>query len=143
MECYQYTADGYYFSTDDDYGLLPNNATYVAPNFKDGFIPRWTGDAWELIENHKERQGYVNGEPFVVHEYGPLPEGWSDEPPEVDSMATRRDEIYARLAEIDLASVRPLRAVTTGEATEFDQQRLAELDREASDLRAELATLND
>jgi hypothetical protein len=53
----------------------------------------------------------------------------------------RKAEILARLAEIDAASVRPLRAIAEGNATDFDRQKLASLDGEAATLRAELAGL--
>ena len=79
---YQYTADGYYAGAAEDYGLLPNNATYTAPTIRDGHIPRWNGTAWEQVENHKGREGYVDGRPHTVQSYGPLPTGWSDTPPE-------------------------------------------------------------
>jgi hypothetical protein len=53
----------------------------------------------------------------------------------------RKAEILARLAAIDLASIRPLRAVADGNATSFDTGKLASLDAEAAELRAELAGL--
>jgi hypothetical protein len=53
----------------------------------------------------------------------------------------RKTAILARLAEIDLLSIRPLRAVADGSATDFDRQKLATLDAEAAELRAELAGL--
>jgi hypothetical protein len=53
----------------------------------------------------------------------------------------RRAEILARLAEIDAASVRPLRAIAQGEAVQADHDKLAALDAEAAALRAELAAL--
>lgn len=78
---YQYTADGYYAGEVEDYGLLPNNATRTAPTLQDGHIPRWTGTAWESVENHKGKEGYVDGKPSKIKDYGPLPAGWSDTPP--------------------------------------------------------------
>jgi hypothetical protein len=51
----------------------------------------------------------------------------------------RKAEIQARLAEIDTASIRPLRAVADNTATDFDRQKLADLEAEAAALRAELA----
>ena len=81
VKCYQYTADGYYAGEVDDYGILPNNATYTAPTLKKGFIPCWNGKKWEQVEDHKGESGYVNGQPHTINEYGPLPEGWSDTPP--------------------------------------------------------------
>lgn len=50
-------------------------------------------------------------------------------------------EIKARLSVIDSESVRPLRAVANGEATKYDTEKLAALDAEAAQLRAELAAL--
>ena len=80
-KAYQYTADGYYAGEIEDYGLLPNNATRTAPTVVDGKVPRWTGSKWEQVEDHKGKSGYVNGQPHTINAYGPLPEGWSTEPP--------------------------------------------------------------
>jgi hypothetical protein len=55
--------------------------------------------------------------------------------------AMRRAEILARLAEIDAASVRPLRAIAQGDTVQADHDRLAALDAEAASLRTELAGL--
>lgn len=79
---YQFTASGYYAGPVEDYGLLPNNATYEAPPEKEGFIPRWNGESWDLEENHVGETGYLNGVYTVIKDYGPLPEGWSTSPPE-------------------------------------------------------------
>lgn len=54
---------------------------------------------------------------------------------------TRPVEIKARLAQIDLDSVRPLRAILANTATQQDSDKLAALDAEAESLRAELAAL--
>ena len=78
---YQYDANGYYVGAVEDYGLLPNNATPEAPEIQEGFIPRWDGKSWEQVEDHKGREGYLNGERHTIEEYGPLPDGWSDTPP--------------------------------------------------------------
>lgn len=81
LKYYQYTSDGYYAGEVEDYGLLPNNATRTVPTIVEGFVPRWTGNNWEQVEDHKGKSGYVNGQPHEVKEYGPLPAGWSDTPP--------------------------------------------------------------
>ena len=52
-------------------------------------------------------------------------------------------EIKSRLLEIDLESVRPLRAKASGAATPKDDVKLAALEQEAGALRAELAGLNE
>jgi hypothetical protein len=142
---YQYDASGYFAGAIDDYGgPLPNNATRAAPALKDGCIPRWNGTAWEQVENHQGQEGYLNGEPHTIKDYGPLPKGWSDTPPPPtgEELAARRvAEIKAELAEIDLQSIRPLRAITKGVATDEDTLKLAGLEGRAEELRAELAEL--
>lgn len=55
--------------------------------------------------------------------------------------ATRSVEIKARLAQIDLDSVRPLRAILANTAAQQDRNKLEALDAEAAILRAELAAL--
>jgi len=64
------------------------------------------------------------------------------DPPAADPAIARRTAIAARLAAIDLLSVRPLRAVAAGAATDDDRTRLKALDDEAAGLRVELAALN-
>ena len=125
VKCYQYTADGYYAGEVDDYGILPNNATRTAPTLKKGFVPRWMGEKWEQVEDHKGKSGYVNGQPHEVKEYGPLPEGWSDTPPPLTteelmiSLRSQRNTSIADsdnyllpdypISESDLASVKAYR----------------------------------
>ena len=92
VKCYQYTADGYYAGEAEDYGLLPNNATHTAPTVAEGKIPRWDGEKWEQVEDHKGKSGYVNGQPHEIKEYGPLPDGWSITPP-----APTNEELFDRL----------------------------------------------
>lgn len=91
-KAYQYTADGYYAGEVDDYGILPNNATYTAPTLKKGFVPCWDGKKWGQVEDHKGESGYVNGQPHTINEYGPLPDGWSETPPPPTT-----EELFARL----------------------------------------------
>lgn len=59
----------------------------------------------------------------------------------VQSTEERVVELRAHLTQIDMDSVRPLRAVAAGTATDFDLQKLAELDAEAAVLRDELRGL--
>jgi hypothetical protein len=73
------------------------------------------------------RQGYV------------IVEDAPSEP--VDPVAARRLAILDRLAIIDQASVRSLRAALAGTATDEDRAKIAALDAEAQVLRAELAAL--
>ena len=141
---YQYNASGYYVGPIEDYGLLPSNATYTAPTENAGYVPHWTGSAWELVEDHKGKSGYVNGQPHTINEYGPLPDGWSDTPPPLsgeDLRIERKMTTISRLAQIDSESIRPLRAKLSGTATADDDARILALENEASQLREELARI--
>lgn len=65
-KCYQYTADGYFAGEAEDYGLLPNNATYTVPPAGpwERVWPRCVDDVWEMVEDHRER-----AEPYFALEY--------------------------------------------------------------------------
>lgn len=76
----------------------------------------------------------------VAGEFGPVAEYDGPSAEEI-AKQKRKQEIIARLAAIDAASVRPLRAVADGTATDFDRQKLAALEAEAATLRAELQGL--
>lgn len=57
--CYQYDAGGFYkgmYRMQEDPKspgsfLLPKNATRERPSMKEGFIPRWNGEAWDLVDS--------------------------------------------------------------------------------------------
>lgn len=51
----------------------------------------------------------------------------------------RRGRILSELDMIDQKAIRPLRAILAGLGTDDDQERLAELERQAEELRAELS----
>ncbi|MEX2444513.1 MAG: hypothetical protein WD492_12970 [Alkalispirochaeta sp.] len=53
----------------------------------------------------------------------------------------KKSVFMARLSEIDNETTRPLRAVAAGVDTEYDRQRLTDLENEAASIRAELAAL--
>ena len=105
---------------------------------------------YALIENGIVKQvqpytqvGFVEVPDYVC--YGMVDNGdgtftVSDKDP-VALAEKRVAEIYTRLSEIDVESVRPIRAVTAGTATAFDTDKLAALDTEAEALRLELASL--
>lgn len=79
---YMYDVDGYYMGKyDDPSPYLANRATYTAPELKAGFIPRWDGEKWSLIETHKGESGFVGDTPITIDYHGPLPDGFTKEPP--------------------------------------------------------------
>jgi hypothetical protein len=56
-----------------------------------------------------------------------------------DYTPDRKSIILGELAQIDKDSIRPLRAMADNAVTDFDRQKLAQLDARAAELRAELA----
>lgn len=109
-----------------------------------------TGVIAELwaYENDAPENAYRHGDGFVPIPPDPMPHvGWlfdgetATEIEPVITAAQRIAEITARLTEIDLASVRALRASVAGTATEDDAAQLAALEAEAAALRAERAGL--
>lgn len=108
---YQYDVSGYYVGKGEDFGRLPNNATHTAPELQDGFIPHWTGKAWKQVENNVGKEGYVNGEPFTIKDYGALPDGWSDtapEPTEEEKYFEEKKAIEDKYANGDIATFKNL-----------------------------------
>lgn len=82
ITAYQHDARGYYlYPFKYPAGPIPAGCVADAPPENEGFIPKWTGATWELVENHKSERGWINGEPFEIKDYGPYPEGWSSTPP--------------------------------------------------------------
>lgn len=64
--------------------IAPDNALRVAPERQDGFWPVLNAEktAWDLVPDHRGQRGWLRGDPVVVAELGPLPEGWTRTPPE-------------------------------------------------------------
>ena len=54
------------------------------PTAPEGYHTGWDAEKkeWVDLENHIGKQGWVDGEPVTIKEFGPLPDGWSDTPPE-------------------------------------------------------------
>ncbi len=61
----------------------PQNALRLAPPARSGHWPvlNSAGDGWELREDHRGDEGFINGVPARVESLGPLPPGWSGAPP--------------------------------------------------------------
>ncbi|MCL1888877.1 MAG: hypothetical protein FWF99_00030 [Desulfovibrionaceae bacterium] len=133
--------------------LPPENALRGnAPEIIPGFWPCEKNGKWVQVEDHRkddgqeraDRQGYMNGEPYTIKDIGPLPEGWSEDPPPPtpeDQAAQRKVEIMDRMFALDMESIRPLRAVADGIATDFDREKLDAIEAEVAALRAELSGL--
>lgn len=136
----------YTHSLDATPGTVPpvNALRGKKPTAKVGYHPGEENGKWISLEDHRGEKGYLDGQPHTISDFGPLPDGWSTTPlppTQEEHTAQRRAEIMSRLTSIDAESVRPLRAIASGENTEADHNKLAVLDKEAEALRDELATL--
>lgn len=60
---------------------------------------------------------------------------------EVIPIKNEQAEIFAKLEELDLQAVRPLRAIVAGTATETDRQKLSEIETEVKKLRKEIGII--
>lgn len=90
---YQHDMHGYYAGEIEDFGgPLPNNSTRARPEQRAGYVPRWNGSAWEQVENHKGEEGWLDGKPRKIGDYGPYPDGWSATGPEKS-----REELFRLL----------------------------------------------
>ena len=124
--------------------LPPVDATRIAPQMKDGFRPCWDGEKWIQVEDFRGRKGWLGREELTIGNLGPLPDGWSDEPPEPtpqEKSIARSEAIKAELLNLDLASIRPLRGIGNGEDAVEDHTRLVESRKKAEALRGELRQL--
>ncbi|MBO6103278.1 MAG: hypothetical protein J6P03_08520 [Opitutales bacterium] len=77
--------------------------------------------------------GYKTEEEWAALHPPPPPPPPEPTPEEIAAQAAA--EKQARFAAIDAASVRPLRAIAAGTATEYDREKLAALEAEAAELR--------
>ena len=84
---YYFDEDGIFLGTFEGLagGLPPDNGTYTAPPSPVPEGNAWkindSRDGWIQIEDHRGREGYVDGEWLRIEKAGPLPGEWSDEPP--------------------------------------------------------------
>lgn len=67
------------------------------PAVEEGHACVWKGTQWEGVEDHRGKQGWVDGSSVFIENLGPLPEGWSDTlpVPEPDDRTLARDALAA------------------------------------------------
>ncbi|MBD5103797.1 MAG: hypothetical protein HDT47_02915 [Ruminococcaceae bacterium] len=66
-----------------------------------------------------------------------------DVPEHEPTAEEKTGELKAQLDEIDRLAIRPLRAIAAGTATDEDRETLAELEKQAEEIRMELAELSE
>jgi len=88
-------------------------------------------------------QNHKNG--YEIKETETALEAWGPTAEEIAQLD--KDAIIAQkkeeLAQIDLESIRPTRAIQNGTATEFDTQKLAGLEERAEQIRQEIRDLSE
>ena len=118
--------------------LLPKNATETKPPlFGENEKPVFNGSDWELKPDFVGVKYWLgDGSEHEILNVGELlpVEALKEKPVKLDRIA----EIKTRLLEIDSESIRPLRAVAAGTATEFDTNKLTALETERAALVVEL-----
>lgn len=115
-----------------DIYLLPPNATFTAPESKDGFAPVWDGEKWNQVEDHRGTKYWLpedkHGSPArEMKELGALPDGASLTEPEPTAEEVAAQELAQAKAErADAVS----KIIVTVDGMAFDgdeesQQRVA------------------
>lgn len=69
------------------------------PTARPGFHPAEQNGRWIEIEDHRGQNGYVNGQPYEVRDFGPLPDGWSETLPPPTPEELARAEYETALSE--------------------------------------------
>ena len=165
----QLDAENYFVCQCDDYGgPMPHGciAADLPPLPWEKVWARWSGKAFEMVPDHRERRVEEGFAPELVQaatdywlpsegdthqssarkmtERGPLPEGAVTERPVKTAEEEAKEQeaqLRVQLDEIDRKSARPLRALAAGTATDEDRAMLASLETEAASLRAGVRAL--
>ncbi len=89
--------------------LIPANATEVTPpKTGENEAAVWDGEKWAITEDWRGSEGYVIGELTVIEALGPLPEGWSDEPPLPtldEAKAAKKNEIADARWDVEIGGI--------------------------------------
>ena len=92
------------------------------------------------MEVRDVQQSDIDGEWYLTDKCPMKPIPTKEEEAEQAKQA-RIAEIKEELEQIDIQAVRPLRAIVSNTATEFDTNKLSTLEAQAAEFRAELAEL--
>jgi hypothetical protein len=126
----------------EPYTLIP------PPEYGREQIACFIDGAWRLLEDHRRQWGWINGEPVMIEDIGPLPEGFSTTPPpptQAELNEQARKEYLAELESIDKATIRAMREVEISESADtvtFARNKLSQLETRAEELRSLMADLD-
>lgn len=108
-----------------DIYLLPANATWLKPTPKDGCVPVWNGETWDMVEDHRKQEYWLPEDKYgaparEMKELGPLPEGATLTAPERTLAEVKTAKIAELKAERDTREVEPI--TYNGNSYDYDDK---------------------
>lgn len=96
-----------------DVYLIPANSTTIAPAEKQGCVPVWNGEGWDMVEDHRKQEYWLPEDKYgtparEMKELGPLPEGAVLTAPEKTLEELKADKVQRLKWERDAAEVKPI-----------------------------------
>lgn len=93
--------------------LLPANATFTEPTFKDGYASVWNGEAWEQVEDNRGKRYWLKSDTFgtpaiEMTRLGAFPADAVFTAPEETLAELKQEKINALKAERDSKEVEPI-----------------------------------
>jgi hypothetical protein len=149
---YIYKADGEYSHQVVSMGLTPSdpNFTGIAPEYVAGFRPVWGGEAWTQVEDHRGRMIYgPDGAEQKVTELGPVPDGWSPEPPAMPGPSEEQEQesqimfLKGQLAALDHRYLTPRVLAGLAKGDEYAEAQWAEHEELAGPIREQIKALQE
>ena len=108
-----------------DIYLLPANATWDKPAVKDGCVPIWNGETWDVVEDNRKKDYWLPEDKYgaparEMKELGPLPEGATLTAPERTLDEVKAAKIADLKAERDSKEVEPI--TYNGNSYDYDDK---------------------
>lgn len=105
--------------------LLPANATFTEPTFKDGYANVWNGEAWEQVEDNRGKRYWLKSDTFgtpakTMKELGAFPDNAVFTAPEKTLSELKQEKINALKVERDRLEVEPI--AYNGNMFDFDDK---------------------
>lgn len=108
-----------------DIYLLPANATWDKPAVKDGCVPIWNGETWDVVEDNRKKEYWLPEDKYgaparEMKELGPLPEGAMLTAPERTLEEVKADKVQRLKTERDSKEVEPI--TYNGNSYDYDDK---------------------
>jgi hypothetical protein len=139
----------FYRTVEAEFPETPENAVQIRPEIITDYRPVWNGKAWVQTEDHRKKTIYKDNDSQTVTWLGPIPEGWSFDPPPAPDPSLEEKlnwdilKIKNKLYNLDVEYLTPRTLAGLSIGDSYAQNRLASHEAEAAPLRAQLAALKD